>query len=49
MISKSFKTWLIQKVLSHALKIGIKYGFEGFEEMNNFLNRNFFRFITDFE
>jgi hypothetical protein len=32
-----------------SLKIGIKYGFEGFEEMNNFLNRNFFRFIMDFE
>jgi hypothetical protein len=27
----------------------IKYGFEGFEERNNFLHRNFFRFKVDFE
>jgi hypothetical protein len=30
-------------------KFEIKYGFEGFEERNNFLYRNFFRFIVDFE
>jgi hypothetical protein len=27
----------------------IKYGFEGFEERNNFLYRNFFKFEVDFE
>jgi hypothetical protein len=27
----------------------IKYGFEGFVEMNNFLHRNFFKFRVDFE
>jgi hypothetical protein len=27
----------------------IKYGHEGFEEMNNFLHRNFFRFKMKFE
>jgi hypothetical protein len=27
----------------------IKYGFEGFNERNNFLHRNFFRFEVDFE
>jgi hypothetical protein len=30
-------------------KIEIKYGFEGFEELNNFLDRNFFRFNLGFE
>jgi hypothetical protein len=29
-------------------KIEIKYGFEGFEERNNFLHRNFFIFKMDF-
>jgi hypothetical protein len=27
----------------------LKYGFEVLEKMNNFLNRNFFRFRTDFK
>jgi hypothetical protein len=31
------------------IKIKIKYGPEGFEERNNFLHRNFFRFGVDFE
>jgi hypothetical protein len=30
-------------------KIEIKYGFEGFEEENNFPYRNFFRVKVDFE
>jgi hypothetical protein len=30
-------------------KIEIKYGFEGFEEMNNFLHRNSLRFALDFK
>jgi hypothetical protein len=30
-------------------KFEIKYSFEGFKEMNKFLNRNFFRFRVDFE
>jgi hypothetical protein len=30
-------------------KIEIKFGLEGFEERNNFLHRNFFRFRVDFE
>jgi hypothetical protein len=30
-------------------KIQVKYGFEGFEERNNFLYRNIFRFKVDFE
>jgi hypothetical protein len=27
----------------------IKYGIEGFEEMNNFLHRNLFKFKANFE
>jgi hypothetical protein len=30
-------------------KIEIKYGFEGFEERNNFLHRNLFRYKMDRE
>jgi hypothetical protein len=30
-------------------KIEIKYDFEGFEEVNNSLHRNFFRIRVDFE
>jgi hypothetical protein len=30
-------------------KIEIKYGFEGFEERNNFLHRKFFIFEMDFK
>jgi hypothetical protein len=30
-------------------KIQIKYGFEDFEDMDNFLHRNFFRFELDFD
>jgi hypothetical protein len=30
-------------------KIGIKYGFEELEKMNNFLHRSFFRFGMDFK
>jgi hypothetical protein len=30
-------------------KFKIKYGCEGFEERNNFLHHNFFRFKMDFE
>jgi hypothetical protein len=31
------------------VKTGIKYGFYVFEERNNFLHRNFFKFEIDFE
>jgi hypothetical protein len=27
----------------------VKYGIEGFEERDNFIHRNFFRFELDFE
>jgi hypothetical protein len=27
----------------------VKYGFEGFDERNKFLHRNFFKFEVDFE
>jgi hypothetical protein len=30
-------------------KFKIKYGYEGFEDRNNFLHRNFSRFEMDFE
>jgi hypothetical protein len=30
-------------------KLEIKYGLEGFEERNKFLNRNFFRFKVKFK
>jgi hypothetical protein len=30
-------------------KFQIKYGVEGFEERNNFLQRNIFKFEVDFE
>jgi hypothetical protein len=30
-------------------KFEIKYGFEGFEERNNFLHRNIFKFKVNFE
>jgi hypothetical protein len=30
-------------------KIEMKYGLEGFEGMNSFLHRNFFKFEVDFE
>jgi hypothetical protein len=38
----------IQTGPSRALKMR-KYDFEGFDERNNFLHRNFFRFEVDFE
>jgi hypothetical protein len=44
-----FKLCLIQIGPSRAKKIEIKYGFEEFEDRNNFLHRNFFIFKVDFE
>jgi hypothetical protein len=38
-----------KKDLPELKKFEIKYGFEGFEERNNFLYRNIFRFEVDFE
>jgi hypothetical protein len=38
-----------KKNLPELKKIEIKYGCEIFEERNNFLHRNFFRFKMDFE
>jgi hypothetical protein len=38
-----------KKGLPELDKFEIKYDFEGFEERNNFIHRNFFRFGTDFE
>jgi hypothetical protein len=38
-----------KKGLPRVKKIELKYGFEGFEERNDFLHRNFFRFEVDFE
>jgi hypothetical protein len=35
--------------LTKLKKNEIKYGCEGFEEMNNFVNRNFFRFERGFK
>jgi hypothetical protein len=35
--------------LPYLKKIKIKYGFEGFEERNNFLLIKFFRFEVDFK
>jgi hypothetical protein len=40
--------WL-KKDLSDLENFEIKYYFEGFEEENNFLHRNFYRFEMDFE
>jgi hypothetical protein len=42
-------TFLSKKDLSKVQKIEIKYGFEGFDERNNFLLRNFLKFEVDFE
>jgi hypothetical protein len=49
MISNLFKLYLIKTGHSRCQKIEIKYDFEGFEERNNFLHRDFFRFELDFE
>jgi hypothetical protein len=38
-----------EKCLPILRKIGIKYGFEDLEEMNNFLHRNFHRCGMDLE
>jgi hypothetical protein len=38
-----------KKDIPEIQKFEIKYGCEGFEERNNFLHRNFFRFEIDFE
>jgi hypothetical protein len=38
-----------KKGLPQLKKFRIKYGFEGYEERNNFLHRNFFIFEIDFE
>jgi hypothetical protein len=46
--SNNFKLDSIQKGLSKLKKIEIKYDFEGFEDRNNFLHRNFFRLERDF-
>jgi hypothetical protein len=47
---KSFQTLANPKrTFLSSKKIEIKYGCEIFEERNNFLHRNFFRFKTDFE
>jgi hypothetical protein len=48
-LSNPFKIYPIQKGSSPAQKIEIKYCVEGFEEGNNFLHRNFFKFKVDFE
>jgi hypothetical protein len=37
------------KVLPELKKFETKYGYEGFEEWNYFLHRNFFRCEMDFE
>jgi hypothetical protein len=39
----------IKKDLPALKNFEIKYGYEGFEERNNFLHRNFSRFRTDFK
>jgi hypothetical protein len=44
-----FKFASIQKGSSLARKFEIKYGFEGFDERNNFAYRNFLGFKMDFE
>jgi hypothetical protein len=38
-----------KKDLPKLKKFEIKYGYEGFEEGNNFLHRNFFRLETNFK
>jgi hypothetical protein len=43
-ISNNFKFDSIQKGLPGLKNFEIKYGDEGFNERNNFLHRNFFRF-----
>jgi hypothetical protein len=48
-ISKLFKFHLIQKGPSQLKKFEIKYGFEGFDERNNFSYKNVLRFEVDFE
>jgi hypothetical protein len=48
-ISKPSKLWMIQKVPSQLENFEIKFGCEGFEEGNNFLHRNFFRFEIYFK
>jgi hypothetical protein len=47
--SNLFKFASIQKGSSVARKFKIKYGFEGFDERNNFAYRNFLGFKMDFE
>jgi hypothetical protein len=46
--SNRFKLDLIQIELSWT-RNEVKYGFEGFEQRNNFLHRSFFRFEMDFK
>jgi hypothetical protein len=38
-----------KSTFSCSKKTKIKYSFDGFEERNNFLHRNFFNFEMDFE
>jgi hypothetical protein len=40
---------LFKHDLTDIKKFEIKYGCEGFEETNNFLHRNFFRFEMEFK
>jgi hypothetical protein len=40
---------MVQNISSQTQKNKINYGCEGFEERNNFLHRNFFKFEVDFE
>jgi hypothetical protein len=47
--SNGFKLIRLKDGLPLLEKSQIKYGIEGFEERNNFLHRNFFRFELDFE
>jgi hypothetical protein len=47
--SNGFKLIRLKDGLPLLEKSQIKYGIEGFEERNNFLHRNFFRFKLDFE
>jgi hypothetical protein len=49
LVSILSKLWSIKKSLSFPWKNWNKYGFEGFEESNNFLHRNFFRFEMEFK
>jgi hypothetical protein len=48
-ISNGFELIRLNNGLPVLEQSQIKYGIEGFEERNNFLHRNFFRFEVNFE